>query len=306
MGRRSIGRVTVGIVVAICLAVLAPAAPAAVKAVYVADEAGGGDPDGCGTGGMNPCGAIFKVPPDGGPGTVLARGSAGSPLQAPSGLIRFGDRFLLAADYHTHSVVKVNRKTGAVRTFVASPKFESPIDLAKDGDDLYVTDFDRDALFVVDLDTKRVRKVNARAITPNAAGLAIAGDTAYVSNWDQTVYKVNIPLGRVRTVLDDDPAIDGADGLALSLSPDRDFLYVAAPSAQPNALVRVGLPGGATRMLAHVEGIVAVTLRPGGGFLASDTDSSRIAAVSQNGSKVRGFSNNPKYNYPHDIVIWKG
>jgi DNA-binding beta-propeller fold protein YncE len=277
---------------------LMPAGAAAKKGtVYVADERGGGIPSSC----DNDCGAIFKIPPNGGPGTVLAAGDPGDALQNPSGLIPYGDKSLLAADYGSGRIVKINRKSGATHSFVTSPKFESPVDLARKGGKLYVTDFDKDALFKVDLDTKSVHKVNSEPLAPDAAGVAVLGKRAFVSDWSADVYTVNLNSGAVHMLVKDDPLIDGSDGLAVA--PNHKSLYLAAWASNPNELFKVKISNGDTHVVGGFDDIVAVTLRPAGGFLISDTENDEVDRVSQNGNSITTFSDNPLYDYPHDIVI---
>lgn len=259
----------------------------AIGRVYVGDAHAGGDA-GCPNG---HCGAIFAVPSVGGDGVVLAPGAPGGVLQHPAGLVPASDKALFAGDFGSDSIVRVNRETGAVHTFVSGPKLTDPRDLGRTRGALYYTTYS-EKLFRVDLDGKSVRKVNSEPLTM-PKGVAVSDGHAYVANANSDIYKVNLSTGHVGYLVKESQKWSG--GGELKLSPDHESLYLAASSP---GIMKIKISNGRVHKIADVSGTpLSLARRPGGGFLVGNNYYGDVEQVAQNGT-VTTFSENPQFQYP--------
>jgi hypothetical protein len=267
------------------LVLLIPAV--AVGRVYVGDtNAGGGA--GCPNG---HCGAIFAVPSAGGDGVLLAPGMSGGVLQHPAGLVPANDKTLFAADYGSDSIVRVNRETGAVHTFVSGPKVTDPIELGRTRDALYYPT--ESNLFRVGLDNRSVHKVSSTPFPLRPTGVAVSGGHAYVSNQYSDIYNVNLSTGHVGYLVKQSEK--WSLGGELKLSPDHDSLNLAAGSGK---IMKIRISNGRVDKVASVPGTpLSIARRPGGGFLVGNNYYGDVEKVANNGM-VTPFSENPQFQYP--------
>jgi hypothetical protein len=260
----------------------------AMGRVYVGDSNAGGDAAPCPNG---HCGAIFAVPSAGGDGVVLAAGTSGGVLQHPSGLVPASDKALFAGDYGSDSIVRVNRETGAVNTFVSGPKLADLVELGRTHDALYYTTVSGN-LFRVDLDDKSVRKVNSELLV-SPQGVAVSGGHAYVSNSHSDIYKVNLSTGHVGYLVKESPKWNY--GGELKLSPNHELLYL--PASSPGIL-KIRISDGHVHKIADVAGTpLSIARRGGGGFLVGNNYFGDVEQVAKNGT-VAAFSETPLFQYP--------
>jgi hypothetical protein len=267
------------------LAALIPAV--AIGRVYVGAASDGGG-TGCPYG---DCGAIFAVPSAGGDGVVLAPGSSGGILQHPAGLVPANKKTLFAADYGSDGIVRVNRETGAVHTFVDGPKVTGPIELGRTRDALYYpTESD---LFRVGLHSKSVHKVSSKPFPLRPSGIAVSGGHAYVSNQYSDIYDVNLRTGHVGYLVKQ--SNKWSLGGEVKLSPDHNSLYLAAGSGK---IMKIRISNGRVDKVADVPGTpLSIARRPGGGFLVGNNYYGDVEKVATNGM-VTPFSENPQFQYP--------
>jgi Ca2+-binding RTX toxin-like protein len=284
----------------VCL-LLASRVLAAPGDVYFVDE-GVDDP-------TNDPGAVFKVGPTGGAPQRVASLPAATADPDPNGLAmdRAGTLYVAAFDRNLYTV---NRTTGAASVFTTLGPGVSLGGVAVGFDqNLYVTDSNGDALLRIDRQTKAVTPI-ASNFTPSGSpyGIAIARDgTIYVSDEHLTVYRVS-PAGAV-SVLATSPLLSGADGIALS--PDQRTLFVGSYGSPdgnccspPNSVNKIDVATGTVSRLAEVTDSVAVTLRPDGSLLSTNTDTNILEVVPPSGSPVTPFTTpDPELGYPHDSVI---
>jgi sugar lactone lactonase YvrE len=295
MGRRGIRRSLFAVFVAACT-VLPSSASAAPGQVYVADL------DWPAPSGVSNDGAIVRVPPGGGAATPFA--SNATLFEEPWGMVMNRDRGLLVADYDTDKILRVSRG-GDVTEFFSDPSMQGNItDLAWGPDgNLYLINYVVPGIFRLNPRTKAFQEIADNDGVPNwdnAYSIVVARDlTIYFTDGSDELFKVS-PGGDVSTLYEG-PLLAGADGLALS--PDEHFLYVGEEVL--NQIVRVNRRTGDARILAEgFADVTAITQLRDGGFLAGDGSADDlINRVPRTGSPVTPFSDDPGYDYPHDIVV---
>ena len=307
----------------VLIALALPAtAGAAAGDVYVADT------DYPATGSTDH-GAILRIPPAGGPPTVI--NSDPTIFMDPNGMVMEPSGTLLVADYNagptnSGSLIRVDPVSGAASTFVTGPPFTAPTDVARDPDGSYVVvdeNFDggpsnQGAVFRVS-PSGAVSTIASGAPFTDLLGVAVSRSrTIYVADEDfggsnsGGILRVDPTSGAV-TPIASGQILDGVDGIALS--PDEKFLYAAVfrpnppTPTDPNKLLRLDLATGQITTVAGFSDIVALAQLPDGGFLISNTDfgtgpsGAAIQRVGPGGSPITDFSTDANYSYPHDIVV---
>jgi sugar lactone lactonase YvrE len=320
-GRRRGAALCVAMGLVLIALVLPATAGAAAGDVYVADvdyPLNGGTHNG----------AILRIPPAGGPPTVI--NADPTIFRDPNGMLMEPSGTLLVADYgagptNSGSLIRVDPASGAASTFVSGPPFTAPTDVARDPDGSFVVvdenfgaGTNAGAVFRVS-PSGSVSTIASGAPFEDLLGVAVSRSrTIYVADEDfggnnsGGILRVDPTSGAV-TPIASGTTLDGVDGIALS--PDEKFLYAAVfrPNPfnpdDPNKLVRVDLATGQLTTIAGFTDIVAEALLPDGGFLISNTDfgtgqpGGKIQRVGPGGSPITDFSTDPNYNYPHDIVV---
>jgi Ca2+-binding RTX toxin-like protein len=290
MGRRRKRGILLALFVAACAAMPTSAA-AAPGDVFVADlDTGAGDP-----------GAVLRVGPGGGATSVFATDAV--LFEEPWGMVMNRDRGFLVADYMTDKILRVSRG-GAVTEFFSDPSQAGITDLAWGPDGkLYVIDYITHNIFRLNPRTKAFQEIADNGGIPewdNAFSIVVARDrTIYFTDGGDELWKVS-RTGAV-SKLYEGPLLAIADGLAVS--PDERFLYVGDESL--NRIVRVNRrTGGAITLASGFDDVTAITQLRDGGFLAGDgAVDDLINRVPRSGSPVTLFSDDPDYEYPHDIVV---
>jgi DNA-binding beta-propeller fold protein YncE len=167
---------------------LASGATAEAATLYIADDDYG----------PARAGAVFRVPPGGGPELFVVGG-----FENPEGILASG-HFLFVADRAIESgadgrVLRVDLRSGAVRALVSG--LADPRGLAMRGGRLYVSDRCRRSLLAVDPATGAARTVARRRLLTRPLGIARhPSGEIYVADYDSASIVAVSPSGMQRLV----------------------------------------------------------------------------------------------------------
>lgn len=289
--RQHRGRAGLAIGLAAIALWLAPVARGAAGDVYVVDEEFGSG-----------SGAVLQLPAAGG---AIADSFTSSLFFNPSGMAFDARGRLIVADYTANRLDVVIPATGAVTSLAGPPTVGAPNDVALGPDGL---------LYAVEQLGPAIVRVNPRtgaaagiasgsAPWDGAGGIVVARNrTIYFTDQDDEVFRL-LPGASTATVLVEDPALAGAEGILLS--PDERYLFVAAASGGTQHIVRIDLRNNNTfTNFAALDTINSMAMLPDGGFLTTDPGApEKISRVTPDGITVTDFSTDAGFSYPHDIVV---